>query len=136
MLSIAAGAVNARGPGRALEQASGELGAHLEYTSTAQRKADIPTFAYNMPAPSVKVGAGGQGAKADDVQACANPLSEQVGKMAEKASLEDKEDTGHNKPGTVLRERNEDEKPNPKKRMWEVCISIDTFPSRRHPWRT
>ena len=46
-------------------------------------------------------------------------LSEQVGEMAEKSQQSSKSGGEESKQGTVLRERAEGEKPNPKKRMWE-----------------
>ena len=90
--------------------------------------------------PSFKVGAGGHGAKgnrplAEGGQNAQRPpgntgggesISEQVGKMVEDSKGdgstgdqgEEETDEGL-KEGTILRERREDEKPNPKKRMFE-----------------
>ena len=66
----------------------------------------------------------------------AKSLSDQVGEMVEQSQREDNIQS-ENKPaseeerqGTVLRERREDEPPNPKKRMWEEPIdrSQDNLP--------
>ena len=69
-----------------------------------------------MPEQAVKVGAGGQGAKAEQHTEESNHMTESVGKIIEASQ-------GSNidpKPQeTVLRERRPDERPNPKKRMME-----------------
>ena len=109
-----------------------------------------PTRNPGMAAPSVRVGAGGSGAKREhDVD---EDLSEKYGRMAEEsreqerqhqagndehqkreveveeevaAEEEDGETKGNderNHRGTVLRERRPDERPNPHKRMWEERI--------------
>ena len=94
------------------------------------RRSGIPTFPSDMPAPSVRVGAGGYGAKGESAQlqephnsGGEKSLSDQVGEMAEKSQLADevkKEPGSAPEDGTVLRERTaEDGPPNPKKRMWE-----------------
>ena len=93
-----------------------------------------------MPAPSVRVGAGGAGAKQDPNSnqegASSTPLSDRVGQMAEDSRQQQRRsaqgsragskdegreggNAGSEQRGTVLRERREDEAPNPKKRMWE-----------------
>ena len=117
-LSIAAGAVGAKGQSQALDQASGSIEPRLAYTPTAKGKAGIPTFEADMPAPSVRVGGGGHGAKAQEPKNGEHSISEQVGQMAE-ASQEQGPGGAEEKQETVLRERREDERPNPKKRMWE-----------------
>ena len=111
----------------------------------------------NMPPASVRVGAGGEGAKQENPHEDKNkntPLSDKVGEMAEESARqqerqqsgksekfvrreleynedddddeddedEDEEDGGETS-GTVLRERREDEAPNPKKRMWEEPVA-------------
>ena len=118
-LSIAAGAVRAKGQGTALERANAKVSVKGANIRTARGKVDIPTFESNMPAPSVRVGAGGQGAKADTPQGGDRSMSEQVGEMAEKGQQLPKDGREAEKQETVLREREEGETPNPKKRMWE-----------------
>ena len=90
----------------------------------------------DMPAPSVRVGVGGEGArraqgdKMDEVGRMAEETreqergqqsSEQPQQVDESAELPEEEE-GQNEEqgeGTVLRERMDDEPRNPKKRMWE-----------------
>ena len=69
-----------------------------------------------MPEHSIRVGAGGQGAKAETPEDGGQSVTQRVEKIiedhqqqAEKAESQE----------TVLRERRADELPNPKKRMWE-----------------
>ena len=76
-----------------------------------------------MSAPSIQVGGGGKGQPAprrsDDGE---DSMSEKIGTMAEKSSQTNKTGEGLSKQddkGTTLRERQNDEPPNPKKRMWE-----------------
>ncbi|KAL9105119.1 MAG: hypothetical protein Q9163_000037 [Psora crenata] len=120
-LSAVAAAAGAKGQTKAVEQANGRIDASLSHTPTARGKAGIPTFERNMPAPSVKVGAGGHGAKVEHPKSREQSMSEQVGGMAERAQQEGKDHT-QERPETVLRERREDERPNPKKRMWEEPV--------------
>ena len=87
---------------------------------------DFPRYQPNMPAPSVAVGAGGSGAKAPqpgvESSSAEQSLSEQVGQMAEQSQEGQRAPTASSENAsqeTVLRERNNDEPPNPKKRMWE-----------------
>lgn len=89
----------------------------------------IPKFHPEMSAPTIAVGGGGAGAKdqQNNPSRAAGILTEQVGKMTEESresKKHDKEAVTNDAPqaegqGTVLRERNNDEPPNPKKRMWE-----------------
>ena len=118
-LSITAGAIGVHGQSTALEQASATISTSRAHIRTARGKAGIPTFEPNMPAQSVRVGAGGQGAKADTPQEVDKRLSEQVGKMAEESRKDSEARAEGMKQETVLRKREDGEKPNPKKRMWE-----------------
>lgn len=129
-LSAVAGTVGAKNQSSALSQASESIATSLAQKPTGTGK--IPTFRSNSPAVSVNVGAGGQGAKMQQPEQPSRKedksLSDQVGEMAEQNQKEE-----HTQPentvtaegerqGTVLRERREDEPPNPKKRMWEEPI--------------
>lgn len=135
-LSAVAGTVGAKNQSRALSQASESIA-----TSLAQKPTDtgkIPTFRPNSPAPSVNVGAGGQGAKMQQPEQPSSEedkgLSDQVGKMAEQSQKEqhiqpEKTATAEGeRQGTVLRDRRDDEPPNPKKRMWEEPIDRSQAP--------
>lgn len=90
-----------------------------------------------MAAPSIRVGGGGHGAKAEHAS-----MSDQVGQMAEESqqgnnapgdTQEHREKTGGEAEpkGTVLRERRADELPNPKKRMWEEPVGGDVAQDNR-----
>lgn len=86
-----------------------------------------------MSAPNVAAGGGGAGAKEQPLNArntrnTENTISEEIGKMAENSgvlSAGSRDESAANdvdavgQQSTVLRERREDELPNPKKRMWE-----------------
>lgn len=83
----------------------------------------IPTFNTGMSAPSIQVGGGGKGQPPSqsppDLQ---KTMSETVGETAEKTSEVTASSSSvidQNHQGTTLREREPDERPNPKKRMWE-----------------
>lgn len=107
-----------------------------------------PRFYHSgMSAPSIAVGAGGAGAKDQQYrprQVSDKPLSEAIGQMAEQSRRQEgaqdvNEATQHEQQqsdgsaitgsqqgsGTVLRERRNDEPPNPKKRMWEENTDPD-----------
>ena len=138
LLSAVAGTVGAKNQSSVLSQASVSISTSLAQKPTGTGK--IPTFKPNRPAPSVHVGAGGEGAKMPQPEQSLRikdkSLSDQVGEMAEqsqtgahtqtdertqpeKTASQEKEEESK---GTVLRERREDEPPNPKKRMWEEPI--------------
>ena len=118
------GAIGGASQSSALSQASERLSTSLIVQPSAT--GGIPRFPAGMSAPSIAVGAGGHGAKAQPSAQSSNSetgsLSEKVGKMVEE-SREGQQGTGKDsknaEQGTVLRERNDDERPNPKKRMWE-----------------
>lgn len=129
-LSAVAGTVGAKNQSSALSQASESIATSVAQKPTGTGK--IPTFRPNSPAPSVNAGAGGQGAKMQQPEQPSGKddksLVDQVGEMAEQSQKEE-----HTQPeitaaaegepqGTVLRDRREDEPPNPKKRMWEEHI--------------
>ena len=128
--SVAAGSLGAKNQSRVLSGSSVSISSTLAQIPTGTGK--IPKRLPGQILPSVRVGAGGHGAKMqhqEDFQKAQGdkPLSEAVGQMAEKSNQEvDKvpEEEGavpeKEVEGTVLRERtDEDGPPNPKKRMWE-----------------
>ena len=135
-LSAIAGTVGAKDHSSVLSQASESFSTSLAQKPTGTGK--IPTFKPNSPAPSVRVGAGGQGAKMEQPnrpsRKADKSLSDQVGEMAEQSQSEaytQKEESRRSdetvkadgeRQETVLRERRADELPNPKKRMWEEPI--------------
>lgn len=85
---------------------------------------DFPRFKPDMAAPSIGVGAGGQGAKAgESTQAgqSGESLMDKVGNIIDGGKQEQGESSqpDQTEEGTVLRERRTDEPPNPKKRMFE-----------------
>lgn len=126
-LSAVVGRIGAKNQSSALSQASEGIATKLAQKPTGTGK--IPTFRPNSPAPSVNAGAGGQGAKMQQPQRPSRKedmsLSDQVGEMAEQSQKEEPTQrenaatAGEERQGTVLRERRDDERPNPKKRMWE-----------------
>lgn len=87
----------------------------------------IPKFHPEMSAPTIAVGGGGAGAKDQTYTRprLAGKLTEQVGNMAKESTESEKQgeeavtNEAKREQGTVLRERNSDEPPNSKKRMWE-----------------
>ena len=129
-LSAVAGVVGANSQSSALSQASESISTSLAQKPTGTGK--IPTFRPNHQAPSVHVGAGGQGAKMQQPEHSSRKedksVSDQVGAMAEQSrkgehTQPENTATGDGEQqGTVLRDRREDECPNPKKRMWEEPI--------------
>ena len=128
-LSAVAGAVGAKNQSSALSQASESIVTSLAQKPTGTGK--IPTFRPNSPAPSVNVGAGGKGAKMQQPEQPSlkeKSFSDQVGEMAEQSQKEERTQPENRATakgegqGTVLRERREDEPPNPKKRMFEEPI--------------
>lgn len=91
----------------------------------------IPKFHPKMSAPTIAVGGGGAGAKDQPYKppGSGGKLTEQVGKVVEESTESEKqgeeivsETKQEEGQGTVLRERNRDELPNPKKRMWEENV--------------
>ena len=127
-LTAVTGRTTASKEGQILDQASTRISSSLSSISTA-RATDIPTFEPNMPAPSIRAGAGGEGAK-KDVAYDSDNVSEQVGETIEKNQQSTKTAIGEEEGGTVLRERAEDERPNPKKRMWEEPTENSAASSR------
>ena len=135
-LSAVAGTFGAKDQSSELSQALKDVSTSLAQKPTGTGK--IPTFRSNRPAPSVHVGAGGQGVKMEQPKQPSQKedesLSNQVGKMAEQSQnkgytekekevqLETIAVSDGERQDTVLRERREDELPNPKKRMWEEPI--------------
>ena len=85
---------------------------------------DFPRFKPDMAAPSISVGAGGQGAKAGEstqARQGGESLMDKVGNIIDGGKQEQGESSqpDQTEEGTVLRERRTDEPPNPKKRMFE-----------------
>ena len=135
-LSAVARGMGAKNQSSVLSHVSESISTSLAQKPTGTGK--IPTFKSNSPAPSVHVGAGGEGAKMSQpeqpLRVEDKSLSDQVGEMAEQSQKEAHTQTDeHMQPemtanqegegkGTVLRERREDEPPNPKKRMWEEPV--------------
>lgn len=121
-LSAVAGTVGAKNQSSALSQASESIATSLAQKSTGTGK--IPTFRTNVAAPSVNAGAGGQGAKMQQPEQPSRKeeksLSDRVGEMAEQSQHTQPENSATvegEHQGTVLRERREDEPPNPQKRV-------------------
>ena len=129
-LSAVAGTVGAKNQSSVISQGSVSIATSLAQKPTGTGK--IPTFRTNNPAPSIQVGAGGQGAKMQQPEQPSRiedkSLSDEVGEMAEQSQKEkhtqpeNTETAEEERQGTVLRERRADERPNPKKRMWEEPI--------------
>ncbi|KAL8824017.1 MAG: hypothetical protein Q9191_005367 [Dirinaria sp. TL-2023a] len=118
------GSVGAAKQSDALLQASERISTSLIVKPSAT--GGFPRYQPNMPAPSVAVGAGGSGVKAPqpgaESSSAEKSLSERVGQMAEQSQeVQRAPSTSSENAGqeTVLRERNDDEPPNPKKRIWE-----------------
>ena len=124
-LSAVAGTIGAKHQSSALSQASESTVTSFAQKSTGTGK--IPTFRPKVTAPSINAGAGGQGAKMQQPEQPSRKedksLSDRVGEMAEQSQKEE-----HTQPentataegegqDTVLRDRREDEPPNPKKRV-------------------
>ena len=90
-LSAVAGSVGAKNQSSALSQASQSISTSLAQKPTGTGK--IPTFRPNSPAPSVNVGAGGQGAKMQQPEKASRKegtsLSDEVGEMAEQSQKDE-----------------------------------------------
>ena len=130
-LSSAAGVIGAKNQSLALSQSSASISTTLAQLPTGTGK--IPKRQPGQQAPSIRVGAGGYGAKMQPPEKQTHDsqksegdenLSDQVGKMAEQSEAEKQSGMdSQEKQGTVLRERTEEDGPaNPKKRMWEEPI--------------
>jgi len=134
-LSSAAGIVGAKNQSLALSQSSAIISTSLAQIPTGTGK--IPKRQPGQPAPSIMVGAGGQGAKmqppAQQPESSQESkgdkiLSDQIGKMVERSEQEKKAsgEGDREQQGTVLKERTEEDgPPNPKKRMFEEPIDQD-----------
>ncbi|KAI4260416.1 MAG: hypothetical protein LQ352_000278 [Teloschistes flavicans] len=85
----------------------------------------LPTFQSGMSAPSIHVGGGGKGRpppRRDEDTSMLEKVGEMVGKTSEAASSSHPTQSSSVQE-TILRERESDEPPNPKKRMWEEDTS-------------
>ncbi|KAL8694445.1 MAG: hypothetical protein Q9218_000937 [Villophora microphyllina] len=119
------GAFGAKNQSIALSSASDQIPPSLLVQPSAT--GGLPTFQTGMSAPSIHVGGGGKGqppaqAAPQASQDQDTSMSKTVGEIAEKSS--DVASSSHLAPEhsaqeTVLKEREPDELPNPKKRMWE-----------------
>lgn len=126
IVATLAGAIGGASQSTALSQASERISPTVPLIVQPSATEGIPRFKPGMSAPSHAVGAGGAGAKArlsdtaaeQPSEGAPESLSEKIGQMAEKAREESPV-----QQGTVLRERTAEERPNPKKRMWEEPIS-------------
>ena len=119
------GAVGGSSQSAALSKASTSLIVQASATG------GFPKFSDNMAAPYIRVGSGGEGAKrAQEEQDTPKEgrLMDQIGKMIDNsqesssqmpAEGEASQQQVQDDQGTILRERREDEQPNPKKRMFE-----------------
>lgn len=113
--------MGARNQSTALTQASQKVLSNLQEHPIAT--GELPTFKSGMSAPTIQVGAGGKGQPApqrplDGQQS----MSDTVGEIAEKVTevtSESYSGAQQSEQTTTLRERGPDERPNPKKRMWE-----------------
>ena len=113
-----AGALGARSKSASLSQLSDQYSTSLIIQPSAT--GDIPKFKPGMSAPSIGFDRERAKEQPSEPQSGAQSISEQVGEMAEKGQREADEQTDS---GTVLRERREDEAPNPKKRMWQENVN-------------
>ena len=118
------GAVGGSSQSAALSKASTSLIVQASATG------GFPKFSDNMAAPYIKVGGGGEGAKRDQEEQDTpkeGTLIDKIGKMIDNSQEsgqmpvegEASQQHGQDNQGTILRERREDEQPNPKKRMFE-----------------
>ena len=99
----------------------------------ASARGEFPKFSDKMAAPSIKVGSGGEGAKRaqeDQGSIREGMMIDKIGKMIDNKQESDQtpevevpEQLGQDDQGTVLRERRDDEQPNPKKRMFEEPLA-------------
>ena len=124
----------------AVAGSSGSIGSTARQASTSlivkpSAQGGMPRFADGMAAPSIAVGGGGGGAKrgageddsmvnrvgnmVDDSQQAGVGDGAGAGEGAGVGASEGAGVEGRADQGTVLRERRPDERPNPKKRMWE-----------------
>lgn len=130
LLVTVAGSIETAKQGSAILQASERVSRSLVVKPSAT--GSFPTFQPNMPVPSIAVGAGGSGAKATQPEQASQEseksLSDQTGDNPQTAKSTTSADdaSGETQRGTILRERNSDEPPNPKKRMWEESTTEPT----------
>ncbi|KAI4160642.1 MAG: hypothetical protein LQ342_005575 [Letrouitia transgressa] len=91
---------------------------------------EIPRFKPGMSAPSIAVGGGGKSQNSGQPSEDQSML-DKVGQMAEESQQRTNEPPPEPKQGTVLRERGDDEPPNPKKRMWEERTNVQGEETRQ-----
>ena len=118
------GAVGAKSQSTSMIQASESISSNPQEHPIAT--AEIPRFQSRMSAPTIQVGGGGKSPPpARNLRDEEESLSDAVGEMAQKGSDATTSGTSNSQKtdeGTVLRERETDEPPNPKKRMWEEAV--------------
>ena len=126
LFSAFVGAVGGAGSSAAASRVGDKISTSLILKPSAT--GGIPRFSKVMAAPSIAVGGGGKGGQAphgNQVPLSDGGVLDQIGKMIDESQEEGKTASGATdqaseaNQGTVLRERNEDENPNPKKRMFE-----------------
>ena len=124
--STFAGLVGGSGSRAAVSKVGDKLSTSLIVKPSAT--GGIPRFSKVMAAPSIAVGGGGKGGNAppgNQVPPGHGSVLDQIGKIIDDGQGEGKTASGGSEQaseanqGTVLRERSEDERPNPKKRMFE-----------------
>ena len=76
-----------------------------------------------MPDATIRAGAGGHGAKIQPLLHEETTMTDRVAQIAEKSQQNAEDSQSSVKSETVLRERRDDEPPNPKKRMWEEPVN-------------
>jgi hypothetical protein len=129
------GAGGKSGTGSALSSTATELSSSRTLIVQPSAKGRPPKFSSNMQAPSIAVGAGGEGAKAAKAEQGEGSIVDKVnqiignngsptdeGGQSDGGQGDGQEDMQREENGgdqTVLRERRADEPPNPKKRMFE-----------------
>ena len=120
-LAILAGSLGFSKESQALGQENLRISSKFDPTATARGKFEIPTFQRGMPAPSIRAGAGGSGAKSENIdgQGSGTSMTDNIGKIATAKNEPAHEIKNQNEEETTLRDRREDELPNPKKKTWE-----------------
>ncbi|KAL8874224.1 MAG: hypothetical protein Q9174_000416 [Haloplaca sp. 1 TL-2023] len=127
------GAVGAKSQSRSIIQASSSISSNFQEHPIATE--EIPRFQAGMTAPTIQVGGGGKSPPPDRRPGDEKEgVSKTVGEMAEKGSDATASSTSTSQQtdeGTILRERETDEPPNPKKRMWEEAVVAQEGSGRR-----
>ena len=119
-LSVLAGSLGLSKESKILDQENLRLSSKIVSTATAHGKSEIPTFQSGMSAPSIRAGAGGSGAKVGSEKSknTESTMIDRVGKIIESSDQSAPGTEASRGSETKLRERREDELPNPKKKVW------------------